>query len=289
MATEKLAIVTDSACDISMDELADWGVKCVNLHVEDAQGNSLVSDNDADSVEAFYDFLATHDELPKTSMPSPLEFGDMYSQLAVEGYTRVLSIHMSEAMSGTCNSARMAAQTASIPVEVIDLKRNTLTQALLVRMAARLRDEGFSCEEIVSVLESVIPNSSIVFALETLDNLVKGGRTGKATGLIANLLDIKPILMVGQDGVVNSVAKARSMKRAINKLVDKAVALTEEIGPLEGYLCHVRNPEALKMLRDALVEKGVAFKELGVRQVGPIIATHVGLGCVGFAYVPAQR
>lgn len=289
MPRHTFAIVTDSACDVCPEELEEWGVLCVNLQVSDQAGNPLVSDNSAQSVEEFYDWLASHDELPKTSMPSPLVFGELYSELAREGYTRIISLHMSEAMSGTCNSARMAAQSAPVRVDVVNLRRNTLTQALLVRLASRMRAAGCSADEVLAALEETIPSSSICFAVDQLDNLVKGGRVGRATGLVANVLDIKPILMVGQDGAVESVGMAKSIKRAVSRLVKKAAELAAEIGPLEGYLVHVRNIGALEMLRSGLREAGVEFKELGVRQVGPIIATHVGLGCVGFAYVPAER
>ena len=289
MLCQPYAIVTDSSCDVSPEELEQWGVLCVDLQVSDQAGNPLVSDNAPQSVEGFYDWLASHDELPKTSMPSPLAFGELYSQLARQGCTRVLSLHMSEAMSGTCNSARMAAQSAPVRVDVVNTRRNTLTLALLVRKASLMRAAGCSADEVLAALEETIPNSSICFAVDQLDNLVKGGRVGRATGLIANVLDIKPILTVADDGEVESIGMAKSIKRAVNRLVKKAAELAAEIGPLEGYLVHVRNRPALELLRASLRDAGVEFTELGVRQVGPIIATHVGLGCVGFAYIPAER
>lgn len=288
MSQERYAIVTDSACDVSPAELETWGVRSVDLQVSDQEGNSLVSDNAPRSIEAFYDWMATHEELPKTSQPKPVEFAQVYSELALEGYTRILSLHMSGAMSGTVNSARLAAQSAPVRVDVVDLRRNTLTQALLLRMVSRMRAEGASADEALAALEETIPASSVCFAVDKLENLVKGGRVGHATGLVANLLDIKPILTVGDDGEVESIGMAKSMKRAVSRLVKKAEELAAEHGPLEGYLIHVRNLPALEMLRRGLEEKGVAFKEVGVRQVGPIIATHVGLGCVGFAYTPAK-
>lgn len=289
MSAQRYAIVTDSACDISQAELASWGVECVNLRVLDEDGNDLIADNDGASIEAFYDYLETHEELPTTSMPAPALFGDMYAKLAGEGYGAVLSLHMSEEMSGTVNSARLAAQSASIPVTCVNLRRNTLTEALLVKRAAQLRGEGCTLEEVVEHLEEIIPKSSVVFALDTLENLVKGGRMGKAANLVASVLDIKPILMVGQEGVVNPVSMAKSMKRAISKLTKKLDELVAEIGPLEGCMMHVRNPKACAALRDAIKEKGLDYTEVSERQVGPIIATHVGLGCVGFSYIPARR
>lgn len=288
MTCKNIAIVTDSTCDAAPEELESWGVRCINLTVSDAAGNPLVSDNAPESIERFFDHLDTCKELPHTSMPSPLEFGELYADLAREGYDGVLSLHITKAMSGTVDAARMAAQTASIPVEVVDTSRNTWALALLVRMAARLRDNGEDLPELAAHVHEIAPYTDITFALDKLDNLVKGGRAGKALGLAASLLDIKPILTVGDDGIVTTLAKTKSMKRAINKLAMIALELTQKIGPLEGFFVHARNEHAANALRDAFKEKGVPFKELGVRQIGPIIATHVGTGCVGFAYIPAR-
>lgn len=289
MSAQRYAIVTDSACDISQAELASWGVECVNLRVLDQDGCDLIADNDDASIEAFYDYLETHEELPTTSMPAPALFGELYAKLAQEGYEAVLSLHMSEEMSGTVNAARLAAQSAPIPVEVVNLRRNTLTEALLVKRAALLRDEGCTLKEVCDHLEEIIPKSSVVFALDTLENLVKGGRMGKAANLVASVLDIKPILMVGQEGMVNPVSMTKSMKRAISKLTKKLDELVAEIGPLEGCMMHVRNPKACEALRESIQGKGIDYTEVSERQVGPIIATHVGLGCVGFSYIPARR
>ncbi len=288
MPQQRIAIVTDSTCDASPEELKEWGAECINLNISDAQGNHLVSANDAESVERFFDHLDSCKALPITSQPSPLEFGELYSRLAKEGYDGVLSLHITEAMSGTINVARMAAESASIPVRVVETHRNTWALGLLVRLACHLRDQGEDLDTLADHMVQIAPYCDITFALDKLDNLVKGGRAGKAMGLAASILDIKPVLTVGSDGVVETLAKVKSMKRAIAKLCKIALELTQKIGPLEGFFVHVRNVEAVEMLRQAFQDAGVPFKDLGTRQVGPVIATHVGTGCVGFAYIPAR-
>lgn len=288
MPQQRIAIVTDSTCDACPEELKEWGAECINLNIADAQGNHLVSDNEPQSVEAFFDHLDSCKDLPVTSQPSPLEFGELYSRLAKEGYDGILSLHITEAMSGTINVARMAAASASIPVRVVETHRNTWALGLLVRLACHLRDQGEDLNTLADHMEQIAPYCDITFALDKLDNLVKGGRAGKAMGLAASLLDIKPVLTVGDDGVVETIAKVKSMKRAIGKLCKIALELTQKIGPLEGFFVHVRNVEAVEQLRQAFIDAGVPFKDLGTRQVGPVIATHVGTGCVGFAYIPAR-
>lgn len=283
---EKIALVTDSSCDASDAELAEMGVRCVHLNVMRPDGTAFPQDNSPENIEAFYDFIEDCDELPTTSQPTPVEFAELYTQLALEGYTHILSMHISGKMSGTVNTARMAAQSAPVTVEVVDTHTNTVAQYLFVRRIAQLRDKGFTFEQLTRAARDLQGKVSIYFMLDTLKNLVKGGRTGKAVGLAASLLNIKPLLTVDAEGEVAVFSKAKSMKKAIPKLVAKASELTERFGELELALVHVRQTEGLAMLKQALEGSGLHFKEVGTRQTGPVITTHVSTGCVGFAYIP---
>lgn len=283
---EKIAIVTDSSCDASDAELAEMGVTCVHMSVTRADGTSFPSDNTSENIEAYYDFIADCKDLPKTACPSPAAFTEEYARLASEGYTHVLSLHMPAAMSATVEVARMAAETAPLHVEAIDTQCNTVGQYLFVRRIAQLRNDGASFEELMVECEFCIGKTSVCFMLDTLRNLVKGGRTGKAVGLAAMLLNIKPLLTVDPSGEVDIFGKAKSLKRAVSKLVDYYLVLQEKFGPLECCFVHTRNIEGVNALREALVERGIDLLEVGVRQAGPVITTHVSTGCFGFAYIP---
>ena len=284
---EKVAIVTDSTCDASDAELAEMGVECIHLTVHRADGTEFARDNTPENIEAFYDYLEDCDELPTTSQPTPVEFGDLYSRLALEGYTHIVSLHISSAMSGTVGVARMAAQSAPIPVEVIDTRQLTLSLLLIVRRIAALRDAGRTFAELVEHARSLVGKVSICFMLDTLKNLVKGGRVGKATGVAGSLLDIKPLLTVDDDGEVAMMGIVKSARKAIPKLVACARELAERFGELEVCFAHNRRPEAAAALRDAFDAAGIPYREVGFRQTGPVIATHVHTGCFGFAYIPA--
>lgn len=285
---EKIALVTDSTCDVSPAELEQWGVRCVNLKVYRSDGSQFPDGNTPENAEAFFTYLDRCDQLPHTSMPSPVEFGEVYSQLASEGYTHVLSVHLPLAMSGTSTAAMMAAQSAPIEVAVVDTRRNTWALGLLVRRLARMRDANQPFSQLVESARTLYKSCDICFALDTLDNLVKGGRVGKATGLAASFLDIKPLLTVSDDGDVTQLGMARSMKRATAKLADIAAARVGELGPLEGVFVHARNLPGAERLRALFQERGIDFKDLGTRQIGPVIATHVATGCVGFAYIAQE-
>lgn len=288
MQTENIAIVTDSICDASDGELAQLGVECVHLTVHRPDGTAFARDNTPENIEAFYDYLATCDELPTTSQPSPVEFAELYSRLAREGYTHVLSLHASGKMSGTVEAARLAAQSSSLVIEVIDTRMMTFALWLAVRRIAQLRDGGASFSQLVEASYELRGKVSVCFMVDTLKNLVKGGRTGKATGLAASVLNIKPLLTVDEDGEVAMMGMARSMKRAIPKLVEAARALADKFGELELCFIHVRQLEGLALLREAFENAGIRYREVcEPRQTGPVITTHVALGCVGFAYIPA--
>ncbi len=286
MQNQKIAIVTDSTCDIDTKLLNELGVICVDLKVTKDDGTLCASDNSDASIEEFYDYISTCKELPKTSMPSPIDFGEVYTSLALLGYTHCISIHISSAMSGTCQAARLGAESANIKVEVIDSKRNTLALALIVRAVANKRNDGMPFDELLDFTKRICLKSNIVFSLDTLRNLVKGGRTGKATALAASVLNIKPILALDDEGQVVQKGKARALKGAWPKIVKIAKEAQEKFGPLEGYFVHARNLAGVDALRKQFDEHHVDFKELGVKKPGPVITTHVCTGCAGFAYIP---
>lgn len=286
---EKIAIVTDNACDASDAELAELGVECVHLRVIRPDGTHFPEDNTPDNIEAFYDYVVDCDELPSTSMPPLLDFAQLYTDLSLAGYTHVISLHISSGMSGTVHTARMAAESAPIPVEVIDTRCNTVAQFLFVRRIAQLREYGLGFAELVETAHDLEGKTSICFMLDKLKNLIKGGRTGKATGLAATLLKIKPLLTVDPDGEVEMFGKAKSPKRAVIKLVQRYKELEERFGPLECCFAHTRNMGGVDELREAMIEAGIKLVEVGVRMVGPVITTHVSTGCFGFAYIPQDE
>lgn len=286
---EKIAIVTDNACDASDAELAELGVECVHLRVIRPDGTHFPEDNTPDNIEAFYDYVVDCDELPSTSMPPLLDFAQLYTDLSLAGYTHVISLHISSGMSGTVHTARMAAESAPIPVEVIDTRCNTVAQYLFVRRIAQLREYGLGFAELIEAAHDLEGKTSICFMLDKLKNLIKGGRTGKATALAATLLKIKPLLTVDPDGEVEMFGKAKSPKRAVIKLVQRYKELEERFGPLECCFAHTRNMGGVDELREAMIEAGIKLVEVGVRMVGPVITTHVSTGCFGFAYIPQDE
>lgn len=286
--TEKVALITDSSCDASNAELRAMGVECVQLKVTRPDGGPFDQDNTPENIELFYDYIATCDALPTTSQATPLDFSALYARLAREGYTHAISMHIGSKLSGTVETARLAAANAPLEVEVIDTRTATVAQYLFVRRIAQLRDAGHSFAQLVDVAHRLEGKTSVCFMLDTLRNLVMGGRAGKAVGLAAALLNIKPLLTVAENGEIVILAKTKSVKRAAGKLADIAAELTDKFGELEICLMHTRRPDGLELLASAFENSGLRYREVPVRQPGPVITTHVSCGAIGFSYIPVE-
>lgn len=278
----RVGIVCDSTCDLGPKWLAEHDVRMVPLKV--LFGNDSYRDwVDLDPIE-FYAKLAESPVLPKTSQPSPAEFTAAYTSLAEEGCTGIVSIHLSAALSGTFESAMMAAAGSSIPVHVIDTKTVSLATGLVVETAVEARDAGASVEEVAAVARVSSDSAQLFFILDTLEYLVKGGRAGKATGLAASVLNIKPILTVNEDGIIEPFKKVKGLEKAMAGLAshvsEDTAGTTTRLSILHGA-----TPALADQIRAALDRAGVRYQLDTVESVGAVIGTYAGPGAVGIAYL----
>jgi DegV family protein with EDD domain len=274
-----LAIVTDSTSDLRLDELKALRVHRVPLYVN-FQGKVHRDWIDIDPAKIIAGVQAGAD-LPKTSQPSPEDFAQAYASAVKEGATEVLVITITSGMSGTYQSATLAAKDATVPVSVVDSQNASAGLAAFVRQAARLRDAGASREAIVAALEGMKPHMMLLFSVGTLEYLQKGGRIGRASALLGGLLNIRPILTL-EGGKISPAAKARSTKKAIAEIVDRMKAhAAAHPGDLVLDFMHIQDPSAAETLRQAVVDAGVTFAEGNVVEFGAVIAAHVGPGTFG--------
>jgi DegV family protein with EDD domain len=274
-----LAIVTDSTSDLRLDELKALRVHRVPLYVN-FQGKVHRDWIDIDPAKIIAGVQAGAD-LPKTSQPSPEDFAQAYASAVKEGATEVLVITITSGMSGTYQSATLAAKDATVPVSVVDSQNASAGLAAFVRQAARLRDAGASREAIVAALEAMKPHMMLLFSVGTLEYLQKGGRIGRASALLGGLLNIRPILTL-EGGKISPAAKARSTKKAIAEIVDRMKAhAAAHPGDLVLDFMHIQDPSAAETLRQAVVDAGVTFAEGNVVEFGAVIAAHVGPGTFG--------
>lgn len=281
--THKVGIVVDSTCDLTPEMLNKLDVVLVPLKV------SFGEDTFLDSIEIapaeFYERLATADQLPKTSQPSPAQFMDAFTQLKESGCTEIVSLSISTSISGTFYSSLLASKDFDIPVHCIDTLNVTLGLGILLLAACEMRDNGLSGEQITEKIEQLIPETKLLFVIDSMDNLVKGGRAGRAAGLAAALLDIKPILTLDESGTITPFKKFKGRKKAIAELSRHMARESQEKGKLRYALIYTDTPSDVDLLRESFAQAGLDGEEIYSGSNGPVIGTYVPKAC-GIAYYP---
>ncbi|TCN23144.1 DegV family protein [Mesobacillus foraminis] len=275
----KIKIVTDSTVDLDQGLVNQYDIRIVPLSIS-INGEHYLDRVDITPKE-FIEKMKNSPELPKSSQPSAGEFLKVYDELADEGY-EIISIHMTGGMSGTVASAESAAGMSKAHVKVIDSRFISKGLAFQVLEAARMAQEGKKMEDIITRLEEVRNNSRLYVVVDTLDNLVKGGRIGKGKAMIGSLLNIKPIASL-EGGVYTPVAKVRSHTQVV-KYLAKQFAEDTKNRTIKGVgLVHAEGYELASKLKTALIEL-TGYTQIQIEDTTPIISTHTGVGAIGFMY-----
>lgn len=275
-----LRIVTDSTSDLLPAEAQALGVTLVPLTVRfgDEQFRDGV-DLDAD---AFYARLARGGTSPTTSQPSPEAFASVYRELLAGPDDRVLSIHISEKLSGTLQSATLAARDLDERVRVVNSGSVSMGIQFLVRAALRDVAAGVDVDTIVRNTEARRERVVVYVLLDTLTYLHRGGRIGAAQALLGGVLNVKPLLRVAA-GEVHPQARVRNRRQGI----DRMLALLAEAGPLEAV--GTMHSGARRLLDEVRPRLGAAYPELQIitGQIGPVVGTYAGPGGIGAACLRA--
>ncbi|MER2192231.1 MAG: DegV family protein [Solibacillus sp.] len=275
----KIHIVTDSTCDLTKEEIEQHNIHVVPLTIQ--IDGKLYTDGVDVTPESFIQLMREAKDLPKSSQPAPGKFKEIYDELGKNG-DRVISIHMTGSMSGTAQSAMQAAQLTNSDVTVVDSRYIVWALAFQLREAIRLRDAGATVEEIVARLDEVRANTRLFVVLDTLENMVKGGRIGKGKSVVSSLLNIKPIghLDIGE---VTICAKPRSYKQVVKFLYNSFVEDTKGKTVKAIGISHANSLQTLgNPLMEQLVDLG--HTNIDVAYTSPIISTHTGEGAIGFMY-----
>jgi DegV family protein with EDD domain len=281
-------IVSDRGMDLSPEQMAGLDIHLIPL-ILTLEGKSYRSGVDIQSDE-FYDLLAATHSLPSTSQPSAGEFAELYRRL-VSGKPLtdpdILSIHISSGLSGTVNAAKAgAALVPEANVTVIDTKTLSGAQGWQVEAAARAVKAGWSEERVLSLVERVSAATDTIFTLSDLRYLIHGGRISHLKGLIASVLNIKPIIGVEKEGgTYVQRGQARSFKRAVDRLVDVVARQHAPGSALRIQVLHARNPEGAATLRE-LLDQRFDCTWLPVGTIAPVLGAHTGPSLVGLAYAP---
>jgi len=280
----QVGIVCDSTCDLPLTWYAQNGVRMVPLTV--FFGEQGYRDWVEMQPEEFYRRLAAAAALPTTSQPSPADFAKAYAELAEQGCEGIVSIHLTSKLSGTFESATMAAAESSIPVHVVDTRRVTAGTALVVKAAVAARDAGASIEEVLATAVDVSSKMRLFFILDTLDYLVKGGRAGKAQGLAASLLNIKPVLTFNDEGTIEPFKKVKGTRKSLTELAEQVAQDSRGAGRMRVGILQAQAPDLADQLVAALDSAGADYELDSIEQVGACIGTYSGPRAVGAAYYP---
>jgi DegV family protein with EDD domain len=275
----KIKIVTDSTCDLNDEIIKKWGIIVVPLSI------SINGENYLDRVDIspkeFMEKMKDSPDLPKSSQPPAGEFLKVYDELAADGF-EIISIHMTGGMSGTVRSAESAAQMTSAKVNVVDSRFISKGLAFQVLEAAQMAAAGQTADEIVARLNKVREQTRLFVVVDTLDNLVKGGRIGKGRAMIGSLLNIKPIASL-EGGEYTPVSKARSHSQVVKYLRNQFAADTEGKTIKGVGLVHAEGEGLAEKIKAAVIETS-GYDDFSIEETTPIVSTHTGPGAIGFMY-----
>jgi DegV family protein with EDD domain len=271
----KIAIVTDSTSDISREIAEKFNITVVPLTVIFGD-ESFLDDGKEITLDEFYKKIRTSEKLPTTTQPTPKDFIETYGSLLKE-HECIISIHISKKMSGTINSAELAKkEMPNKDIEIIDTGYVSYPLGFIVIKAARLANEGMQKEEIIRNINNLTSKINVLFVPSTLEYLKKGGRIGKAKGLIASLLEIKPILTV-HDGEVSQFKTTRRWNQAKAELVNSMKTMVKNP---ENLVVSVGDSDSKEEGEEMynIIKETFNPKEISRFDIGVIVGTHLGPG-----------
>jgi len=275
----KIKIVTDSTLDISNEMAERLGIIIVPLAIT-INGETYLDRVEINPAE-FIENMSASTELPKSSQPSAGAFLEVYDRLGEEGY-EVISIHMTGKMSGTVRSAECAAQMTETKVIVVDSMFISKALSFQVREAAEMANQGKRMEEILERLKTIRDHTKLFIMVDTLENLVKGGRIGKGKAFIGSLLNIKPIASL-EGAEYSPVTKVRSHSQVV-KFMAKQFAEDVKGKTIRGVgIAHAEAYELAVKIKDSIFEL-TGIQDVEIDFTGPIVSTHTGPGALALMY-----
>ncbi len=277
-----VGVVTDSAADLPDEVVRAHGIQIVPLML--LEGDTVYRDGVDVTADQFHGMLAAQEALPTTSQPPAAWFVEGFKR-AAEDAEQVVGVILGSSLSGTFASAEAALSSTKVPVRLMDSLGASLLQGLLVLKATELAELGEDPDSIVTELDRIRGQSGILFTVDTFDRLLASGRVGQGQALLGTLLNVKPVLSVDRSGKVVPKGKALGRSRVMTVLLD---LMAEEMGArperVRFGIVHVAAPEIVAEVRDRLLKR-YGPTEILSAPATPVIATHLGPGAWGVAYL----
>lgn len=270
-------IVVDSTCDLPASRMKELGIEMVPLQVH--FGDEAFRDKIDLDENAFFKRLEKATQLPTTSQPSPGDFEEAYRRIPEN--EPIVSIHIAHQLSGTIQSAKLAADAMpGREIHIIDSGNTTWATGLLALEAAEAVQAGQDLQAVIKHVESLVSRVRLLAVLDTLKYVVMGGRVSRVQGAIGGLLRVKPMLLL-VDGVIERMPPARTWGQAGQKVIEdiKAHGGADRIAVI-----HAKAPEAGQTMKKT-IEDSLGIDGILEGTIGPVIGTHSGPGAVGVAYI----
>ena len=272
-------LVCDSTADLDPAFRAAHTVRVVPLKV--IFGDQTFSDGVDMSAEQFYARLAAPGPFPRTSQPTPAEFEDVFRELGADG-SAIVCTTISADLSGTYASATQArAALPELDIRVIDTRSVAVGHYAAVLEAVRVIEAGGDAGKVEAAVTTVRSTEKVLFTVETLDYLRRGGRIGGARALLGSMLDIKPILEI-RDGVIEPVGRVRTYPRAIDRVVEECQRAAAAWGGAEVVIAHADRPRVAAELVERM--RPLVSSEPSLTVVGPVVGCHSGPGAIGVGF-----
>jgi DegV family protein with EDD domain len=279
-----MQIVTDRGMDLAPEQMAGLDIHFVPL-VLTLDGTDYRSGEDIQPDE-FYRLLEATSSFPTTSQPSPGTFAELYRKLAATD-PDILSIHISSGLSGTVNAARLGAQMVpEANVTIVDTKTLSGAQGWQVEAAARAAKDGWPVERILALLDRIGAATDTLYTLATMRYLIHGGRISHLKGLLASVLNIKPLIGVEKEGgTYTQCGSTRTLRAAILKIADVVAEQHAPGSALRVQALHGDNPEGAALLRERMSQL-FECEWLPTSSIAPVLGAHTGPGLVGLVFAP---
>jgi DegV family protein with EDD domain len=280
----KIALITDTTSDLNKEFIEKYNINVLPFRIIYSDREYL--DNVDITSQEVYDNMAK--EVPTSSLPSMKDMEELFLRLEEEGYTHAIAVTLSTGLSGIFNAIKLTSENhPSIITHVCDSQSIALGEGLIVTECGKLIEEGKSFEEVVAAIPSIKNRIHLYFVVGTLEYLKRGGRIGKVSGTIAELLNIKPIITVDTDGKYVTTEKVRGRKQSLNKLVE----LTNNILDKKKCRVYIVHGDALeeskKVMEIVRPHPNVISIEFG-GCISPVSGVHSGPGLVGMVCIEEE-
>ncbi len=277
----RVAVVTDSTAMLSAETAHRYGITVVPLQV--VIGARSFDENTDSDPGMVAEALRAYQPV-STSRPTPQTFRTVYEDLARDGVEHIVSIHLSAEISGTCESAGLAAREAPVPVEVVDSRLVGVGTGFAVLAAAQAAADGAPASEVAQTARRRAEATTSLFYVDTLEHLRRGGRIGAAAKFVGSVLAVKPLLRLA-DGRVVPLEKVRTSSRALSRLEELAVEAAGD-QEVDVAVAHLANLECAETVAERLRERVPGVREVLLGEVGAVIGAHVGPGMLAVVVAP---